>query len=324
MEQYDGALPMPDDLRFATVADTDHPLHGAIIEVVRPLPALRSALAAAVQCGNAQVLLPVHMSDLLDYVWPKLTSVGPGEWPTSAAVNAGTADGLAPPHVMFTALAPLVDAVPTIRKFLAEHPQAPHTTLLVHIGANGVGIRTVTAVELRRRAERVREAVECHGAPQLQLTIDMTTQSAYFGSTHDALPQQLAANRWLALRTLLARLEGDAVPLRSTCGTPSAYAFVEHEVGCLVQGAAFVVPLAREEGVRVGCEALVTGLVGRPDLNGKSVTVLRSSGLGGRDDGWRDVAESPKVQVDRWPARLPDGECVRLRPANLVALDLPL
>ena len=59
------------------------------------------------------------------------------------------------------------------------------------------------------------------------------------------------------------------------------------------------------------------GLVGRPALNGAVVTVLRSSGLGGRDDGWRAVAESPAVAVDRWGVRLPDGEHVRLKPANL-------
>ena len=66
----------------------------------------------------------------------------------------------------------------------------------------------------------------------------------------------------------------------------------------------------------------MAGLVGRPELNGARVTVLRSSGLGGRDDGWRDVAQSPAVEVDRWAAALPGGERVRLRPANLVALAL--
>ena len=70
---------MPDDLRFATVADRHHPLRGAVVELVKPLPALRSVLAFAVQCGAEQVLLPVHTSDVLDYVWPKLASVDPVE-----------------------------------------------------------------------------------------------------------------------------------------------------------------------------------------------------------------------------------------------------
>ena len=148
----------------------------------------------------------------------------------------------------------------------------------------------------------------------------MRSQSAYFGSTRGTLPQQLAANRWLALRTLCARLEGDPPPPppRSACGAPSAYAFVEHDAGAgLVQGAAFVVPLAREPGVRVGRPARVHGLVGRPELNGAVVAVLRSSGLGGRNDGWRAAVENPAAVVDRWGARLPDGEHARLKPVNL-------
>ena len=32
------------DLRFATVADAGHPLHGTVVELVQPLPALRSTL----------------------------------------------------------------------------------------------------------------------------------------------------------------------------------------------------------------------------------------------------------------------------------------
>ena len=322
---------MPDDLRFATIVDAGHPLHGAVVELVKPLPALRSVLAAAVQRGAERALLPVHTSDVLDYVWPTLSSVQPAEWPTCAAVHAGTAEGLATPRVMFTALAPLVDAVPALRRFLAEHPQGtdPATALHARLTSDGgVRVRAASAAELRTLAERARAAAEgADGStePRLQLTVDMATQRAYFGSPRDALPQQLAANRWLALRTLAARLEeGDgAEPPRSACGAPSAYAFVDHEVGGdLVQGAAFVLPPAREAGVRVGGEALIAGLVGRPELNGARVTVLRSSGLGGRDDGWRDVAESPAVEVDRWAAALPGGERVRLRPANLVALAL--
>ena len=280
---------MPDDLRFATVADRHHPLRGAVVELVKPLPALRSTLAFAVQCGAERALLPVHTSDVLDYVWPKLTSVGPAEWPTCAAVNAGTAEGLAPPRVMFTALAPLVDAVPALRKFLAEHPPATHALHVRLTSDGGVRVRAVSAVELRTLAERARAAAETgDGArsteKRLQLTLDMATQVAYFGSTRDALPQQLAANRWLALRTLAARLESDETPPRSACGAPSAYAFVDHEAsgGDLVQGAAFVLPLARAAGVRVGGEARIAGLVGRPELNGARVAVLRSSGLGGR------------------------------------------
>jgi hypothetical protein len=310
------------ELRFATVADRDHPLHGAVVELVRPLPALRSALAVAVQLGAAETILPVHTSDVLDYMWPKLSSVRPEEWPTAAAVTAGTAQDLAVPRVMFTALAPLVDAVPAIRAFAAAHPiPAGGTALHVRLGAQGVRVRTASATELRQRALRVRATTETGGgAPRLVLTVDMRSQSAYFGSTRDALPQQLAANRWLALRTLCARLEGVPPPTapRSACGAPSAYAFVEHEdADGLVQGAAFVMPLAREPGVRVGRPARVHGLVGRPELNGSVVAVLRSSGLGGRDDGWRAAAEGPAVAVDRWGARLPDGEHVRLKPANL-------
>ena len=84
-----------------------------------------------------------------------------------------------------------------------------------------------------------------------------------------------------------------------------------------MQGAAFVVPLAREPGVRVGRPARVHGLVGRPELNGAVVAVLRSSGLGGRNDGWRAAVENPAAVVDRWGARLPDGEHARLKPVNL-------
>ena len=83
-----------------------HPLHGAVVELVRPLPALRATLAFAVQRGAEQALLPVHTSDVLDYVWPKLTSVSPVEWPTCAAVHAGTAEGLAPPRGRFTVSSP--------------------------------------------------------------------------------------------------------------------------------------------------------------------------------------------------------------------------
>ena len=309
------------DLRFGTVADAGHPLHGAVVELVRPLPALRSALAAAVQRGAAEAILPVHTSDVLDYVWPKLSSVRPVEWPTTAAINAGTAQGLATPRVMFTALAPLVDAVPAIRTFAAAYPAAG-TALHVRLEAQGVRVRAASAAELRQHAAHARAAAETGdgGAPCLTLTVDVRSQSAYFGSTRGTLPQQLAANRWLALRTLCARLEGDPPPPppRSACGAPSAYAFVEHDAGAgLVQGAAFVVPLAREPGVRVGRPARVHGLVGRPELNGAVVAVLRSSGLGGRNDGWRAAVENPAAVVDRWGARLPDGEHARLKPVNL-------
>ena len=54
-----------------------HPLHGAVVELVKPLPALRATLACAVQRGAERALLPVHTSDVLDYVWPKLSSVDP-------------------------------------------------------------------------------------------------------------------------------------------------------------------------------------------------------------------------------------------------------
>lgn len=311
-------------LRFAIVVDVGHPLHGAVVELLMLLGRLRSVLCH-VKVGAEEALLPVHQSDAVDYIWPTLKSAMPVEWPTCASLRVGTAEGTAPPTVMFTALAPLVKAVPAIRDFLAEHPQEPATALLVRLGADGVRMKPVTAAELRLRAEHVRNTFAPDDPalakkPCLHLVVDAHTQCAYFGTRSDAIPEQLAANLWLAQRTLLARLEEGAAPRpRTACGAAGAYVFVEHEADGLVQGSAFVVPLAREVGVRVGKEAVVRGLVGRPELNGKRVTVLRSNGLAGPDDGWRHVAENPVVEVERWGAELPDGVEVLLKPANLDA-----
>ena len=314
-----GVQHQPQDLRFAVLADEGHPLHGAVIELVRPLAPLHSVLAATVQCGTAQTLLPVHASDTVDYLWPKLSSVIPEEWPPSAVISTGSAHGLAVPRVMFTALGELAHAVPSMRQFVASNAFDGNSTALhVQLGPEGLRIGVATVPDLLRLAARAREAAESDGQPRLALTWDLATQSAYFGSPPDALRQQLAANKWLALRTLCERLRAGAPT--SASGEAAVYAFVEHAAADLVQGAAFVLPRVRATGVRVGRSAHVVGLASRPELNGQIVTALPCSGLGGKDAGWCAVAQCPAMVVDRWAVRSAAGDTFRLRPNCLEAV----
>lgn len=314
-----GGRHLPEDLRFAILADEGHPLHGAIIELVRPLVPLHSMLAARVQGGTTQILAPVHASDAVDYLWPKLSSVGPEEWPTCAVVSTGSVHGLAAPRVMFTALSELAQTVPSMRQFVASNAfEADSTALHVQLGPGGLHIDVATVPNLLCLAARSLEAAQSGGQPCLALTWDLTTQSAYFGSPPDALRQQLAANKWLALRTLCERLKAGAPT--SASGEAAVYAFVEHADAGLVQGAAFVLPRVRAPGVRVGRPARVVGLASRPELNGQVVTALRCSGLGGEDAGWCAVARNPAVVVDRWAVLSPAGDTIRLRPVCLEAV----
>ena len=99
-------------------------------------------------------------------------------------------------------------------------------------------------------AEAKSTAVEPGGQLTLTIQIDTLEQAAYFlNSSNTTVPQQLAANRWLALRTLAAKVARD-VPVLSECREPSIYCFVDLTMGLpppldggfALQGAGFVVP----------------------------------------------------------------------------------
>jgi hypothetical protein len=236
----------------------------------------------------------------------------PDEQLTTAMMMVGTMHGTAPVQYCFHHSDILATRIPDIRAAIAAQPPVPHTQFVhVRLGTDPLQLAAVA----RAAADGADGAAE----PCLQLTIDLSTQNAYYGSTRRGLPLQLAANRWLSLRTLAGKLQNATAPPQSACGASSVYTFVDVELGGLTQGGAFVVPAVREPGLRVGRSATVQGIVRRPELNGNIVTVLRSSGLGGSHDGWLAIGESPTATVDRWAVVLPDGEMVLLRPANLVA-----
>ena len=120
-------MPAP---RFAIAASPQSPIHGKIIQVLNQLPALRSALVGTVQVGDVEVCMPVHQSDILDYIWTLIDHVPINLLPPCASFIAGTEAGVAPPRVNFTAFMPLLEALGAVRAFLSN--QSEETPPIIH------------------------------------------------------------------------------------------------------------------------------------------------------------------------------------------------
>lgn len=266
--------------------------------------------------------MPVHQSDILDYIWTLIDHVPINQLPPCASFIAGTEAGVAPPRVNFTAFMPLIGALGAVRAFLSN--QSEETPPIIHLSMfpGGSTVAAVTIPELNALAQDVYQSAVGDGQPCLILTTNLDHGMTSFGSTLEAMPQQFAANLWLAIKSLIEIYNAsDGSAPSTSCGLQGAYVLATYTDANGIQGAGFVVPRVREAGLRVGCIAEIVGLQREVHLNGTRVKILHKSGLKGCEDGWFDIRSNPCQSVDRWAVELHTGEYARLKPDNLAVVE---
>ena len=290
-------LNMP--LVWGTVSDKASALHGRIVEVLVAdahgglftLPALHSVLCGSIQrTVSPTIWAPVATTDLLEYVWPRLTSIDANHVPFSTGLMVvGTIGGSAPPHFNFHHAELLADRLHNIQAVLATHEEVPlghYVHVRLHADAtldDSVTVRNIQSVEYLAF-----QAAQNATLPSASFVLTVTTDNR--GSVSVALPrdqfpahvtQQVHALRYLALRELIACVQSgqsEGPPTTLLDGQPCVYAFVEVVIaegpgaGCF-DSAVFKLPVRRTNTVRAGHNYSLRNL-NNNHYNGHTVAVL--------------------------------------------------